>query len=111
MLKTPINGCKGDFGALECASAPAREVLRAAVVRRLPSMSAMTIFYQECPVCGRNLRVPAKYFGRQMTCTHCKGEFLAGKDQLPDAPASSADTPSTSVLAPGVFSHPQLGEV
>ena len=51
-------------------------------------MSAMTIFYQECPICGRNLRIPAKYFGRQMTCTHCKGEFRAGKDQIPEAPAS-----------------------
>jgi hypothetical protein len=72
-------------------------------------MSAMTIFYQQCPVCGRNLRIPAKYFGRQMTCTHCKGEFRAGKDELPEAPAE-ARVPAAGLLPPAVFSQPQLGE-
>jgi hypothetical protein len=74
-------------------------------------MAAMTIFYQECPVCGRNLRIPAKYFGRQMTCTHCKGEFKAGKDQLPEAPPSSETQLSAGLLPPAVFSQAQLGEV
>ena len=74
-------------------------------------MSAMTIFYQECPVCGRNLRIPAKYFGRQMTCTHCKGEFQAGKGQLPEAPANSDSHGSGGLIAPAVFSQAQLGEV
>jgi hypothetical protein len=73
-------------------------------------MSAMTIFYQECPVCGRNLRIPAKYFGRQMTCTHCQGKFKAGKDELPQAPASDAPV-SQGLLPRAVFSQPQLGEV
>jgi hypothetical protein len=45
-------------------------------------MSALTVFYQECPICGRSLRVPVKYFGRQMSCSHCEGTFLAGKDQV-----------------------------
>jgi hypothetical protein len=49
-------------------------------------MTAMTFFYQGCPVCGRNLRVPVRYFGRPMCCTHCHGEFVAGKDQLGEAP-------------------------
>ena len=74
-------------------------------------MSAMTIFYQQCPICGRNLRIPAKYFGRQMTCTHCEGEFRAGKDQLPEAPTPSESELSAGMLAPDVFSQPQLGEV
>jgi hypothetical protein len=74
-------------------------------------MSAMTVFYQQCPVCGRSLRISAKYFGRQMTCTHCHGEFRAGKEELPpparsldaDAPAGIVDTRS--------FALTQLGEV
>ena len=74
-------------------------------------MSAMTIFYQECPVCGRNLRIPVKYFGRQMACTHCKGEFKAGKDQLPLRPAMPEAAVSPQLSLPGVFSQPQLGEV
>jgi len=74
-------------------------------------MSAMTVFYQQCPVCGRNLRVPAKYFGRQMTCSHCKREFKAGKDELPEAPTQANPDLSSGLLAPGVFGSPQLGEV
>jgi hypothetical protein len=60
-------------------------------------MSAMTVFYQECPICGRSLRVPVKYFGRQMACSHCEGIFQAGKDQIardeetPVAPCSAAE--------------------
>jgi hypothetical protein len=74
-------------------------------------MSAMTTFYQECPVCGRKLRVPAKYFGRMMTCSHCQGEFRAGKEEIPEAPRSSSPEVPQGMLAPGVFSHPHLGEV
>jgi hypothetical protein len=39
-----------------------------------------TIFYQECPTCGRSLRIPVKYFGLAMACTHCGGEFVASQD-------------------------------
>jgi hypothetical protein len=91
-------------------------------------MSAMTIFYQECPVCGRSLRIPAKYFGRLMSCTHCEGEFRAGTETVPAkklsaetvpaetvpvcAPSADADlTASMSELCPTVLSQPQLGEV
>ena len=79
-------------------------------------MSAMTIFYQECPICGRNLRIPAKYFGRLMSCTHCEGEFRAGNEQLPqelteETPARRIDVASVShPVRPDAFS-PQLGEV
>ncbi|HEY2895018.1 MAG TPA: hypothetical protein VGJ16_12415 [Pirellulales bacterium] len=44
-------------------------------------MPALTFFYQECPICGRSLRVSVNHFGRQMCCTHCQGEFQAGKFQ------------------------------
>jgi len=45
-------------------------------------MSAMTSFYQNCPVCGRSLRIAVKYFGRPMSCAHCRGEFLAGREEM-----------------------------
>jgi len=41
-------------------------------------MSRATFFYQECPTCGRSLRVAVRHFGREMSCSHCHGEFLAG---------------------------------
>ena len=73
-------------------------------------MSAMTIFYQNCPVCGRSLRISVKHFGRQMSCTHCQGEFRAGKDEL-------APKDSVAIAADHAFSLPaptgtsQLGEI
>jgi hypothetical protein len=73
-------------------------------------MAASTVFYQSCPVCGRALRIPAKYFGRQMSCTHCQGEFRAGNDELrPPAPAEP--TFSDPVMSPLAAIQPQLGEV
>ena len=73
-------------------------------------MATSTVFYQSCPVCGRTLRIPAKYFGRQMSCTHCEGEFRAGNDELPPA-----ETPKTAfsepVILPLVAIQSQLGEV
>jgi hypothetical protein len=46
-------------------------------------MSAVTtVFYQECPTCGRTLRVAVKYFGRSMSCGHCGGEFVADPGSL-----------------------------
>ena len=74
-------------------------------------MSALTVFYQECPICGRALRIPAKHFGRLMTCSHCEGEFRAGEKETPESssPPNAAIRPN--VLAHGVFSHPQMGEV
>jgi hypothetical protein len=73
-------------------------------------MSAMTIFYQNCPVCGRNLRISVKHFGRQMSCTHCQGEFRAGKDELaPQKPAAIAVESAYSL--PTTRGTTQLGEV
>ena len=76
-------------------------------------MSATTVFYQECPVCGRNLRIAVKYFGRPMSCAHCAGEFIAG-DNLERSPACEKEEASPSVsglMAPAAFGQPQLGEV
>lgn len=34
-------------------------------------------FIQECPTCGRNLRIRVEYLGRQVLCKDCRGEFVA----------------------------------
>ncbi len=72
-------------------------------------MSATTVFYQACPVCGRSLRIPAKFFGRKMSCTHCEGTFRAGKDELPPK-APEARVFAEPIVAPLAFSPVQLGE-
>ena len=73
-------------------------------------MSAITVFYQACPVCGRSLRIPTKFFGREMSCTHCEGQFRAGKDEIPPKPV---ETPvfTEPVISPLAFVQSQLGEV
>jgi hypothetical protein len=77
-------------------------------------MAAVTVFYQSCPVCGRTLRIPAKYFGRQMSCTHCEGEFRAGNDELKPQALKSQPTTEQSFADPVMslpLIQPQLGEV
>jgi len=40
-------------------------------------MSSTPVFYQECPTCGRHLRIRVEHLGRQMTCVHCNSSFVA----------------------------------
>jgi hypothetical protein len=55
-------------------------------------MAARAVFYQECPVCGRSLRIAVQLFGRKVECVHCGGEFVAiesaGNQRESAAPAS-----------------------
>ena len=34
-------------------------------------------FFQDCPVCGRQVRIKAEYLGRRVSCLHCEGDFVA----------------------------------
>lgn len=45
-------------------------------------------FVQECPVCGRPLRVRVVYLGRRVTCQHCLGRFKASDPALRRGPAT-----------------------
>ena len=40
-----------------------------------------TFFYQECPTCGRALRVRINYLGKTVVCEHCQGSFTAQDPQ------------------------------
>ncbi|MDX1944298.1 MAG: hypothetical protein SFU86_02745 [Pirellulaceae bacterium] len=48
-------------------------------------MSPRAVFYQECPVCGRSLRLPVQYFGKAVACPHCGGEFRAASEKPREA--------------------------
>jgi hypothetical protein len=77
-------------------------------------MSAMTFFYQECPVCGRSLRVAVKYFGKPMSCSHCGGEFHAGDflgHASHDSESRRIDPEQNPVILHAHFGAPELGEV
>jgi len=47
-------------------------------------------FDQECPICGRNLRVRVQYQGRRVVCQHCRGEFEACDPQNAEYPPSDS---------------------
>jgi hypothetical protein len=34
-------------------------------------------YIQECPTCGRNLRIRVAYLGNRVVCQHCHGRFVA----------------------------------
>ena len=40
-------------------------------------MADSAFFVQECPTCGRNLRVRVEYLGRRLVCQHCRGALTA----------------------------------
>lgn len=40
-------------------------------------MSHTTYFVQECPTCGRRLRIRVDYLGKRVACQHCQGAFVA----------------------------------
>ena len=51
-------------------------------------MSQATFFVQRCPTCGRQLQVRIEYLGRELSCEHCAGKFVAAvEDSDPDSSA------------------------
>ena len=40
-------------------------------------MSGSTYFAQECPTCGRGLRIRIQYLGKEVACQHCRSQFVA----------------------------------
>lgn len=64
-------------------------------------MMMRNFFYQECPVCGRHLRIRVEHLGRELACTHCQGLFIARDPELPAAPAPEPAQPD-SLSFPGL---------
>ncbi len=47
-------------------------------------MAEIAYFSQECPTCGRSLRVRVEYLGRFVVCQHCRGRLMASDAPLPE---------------------------
>lgn len=63
-------------------------------------MSGAAYFNQECPVCGRGLRVRVAYLGKQVSCQHCGGRFEAcDPESVQYAPTASGSSANLSGLA------------
>ncbi len=51
-----------------------------------------TRFIQECPTCGRSLRIQVKYLGRRLTCQHCLGKLTAADPSAPHGVSTGNDS-------------------
>lgn len=40
-------------------------------------MASATYYIQPCPICGRRLQIRVEYLGKQVSCRHCGGQFVA----------------------------------
>ncbi|ADB17245.1 hypothetical protein Psta_2576 [Pirellula staleyi DSM 6068] len=58
-------------------------------------MHLATFFYQECPTCGRHLRIRVQYLGRNVTCPHCGGTTTAADSSTQQQAAAK---PSLTLL-------------
>jgi DNA-directed RNA polymerase subunit RPC12/RpoP len=54
-------------------------------------MSQRLVFIQECPTCGRRLRIRVEYLGRKLACSHCRGKLIARDPAGPEGAVSGSE--------------------
>jgi len=52
-----------------------RHCEREGVMRLGPKVA--TYFWQQCPACGRTLRIRVEHLGDEIVCRHCRRRFTA----------------------------------
>jgi hypothetical protein len=55
-------------------------------------------YHQNCPVCGRNLRIRVRLLGRLVYCQHCGGGFTATDAR--EEPSAACEGPSAACEGP-----------
>ncbi len=68
-------------------------------------MFMKTCFRQDCPVCGRPLRIAVELLGRDAICEHCQGNFVATD------PTTSANRDVISLVQPLLIVQPNRGQL
>lgn len=46
-------------------------------------MPRIAHYFQDCPICGRTLRIRVEYLGRKLVCQSCRGHFVAAEPSQP----------------------------
>lgn|GEM_PF-641459 len=55
-------------------------------------------YHQNCPVCGRNLRIRVRLLGRRVYCQHCCGGFVASDAAAGSGISSVAERPQSAIV-------------
>jgi hypothetical protein len=55
-------------------------------------------YHQNCPVCGRNLRIGVRLLGRRVYCQHCGGGFIASDAATGTGVPTVADRPQSAIV-------------
>jgi hypothetical protein len=55
-------------------------------------------YHQNCPVCGRNLRIRVRLLGRRVYCQHCGGGFVASDAATSGGTLPVADRPQSAIV-------------
>jgi len=55
-------------------------------------------YHQNCPVCGRNLRIRVRLLGRRVYCQHCCGGFIASDATNGTESSPVADRPQSAKI-------------
>jgi hypothetical protein len=55
-------------------------------------------YHQNCPVCGRNLRIRVMLLGRRVYCQHCGGGFIASDACVGISASRVANRPQSAIV-------------
>ena len=55
-------------------------------------------YHQNCPVCGRNLRIRVMLLGRRVYCQHCGGGFIATDACVGASPPRVPNRPQSAIV-------------
>jgi hypothetical protein len=55
-------------------------------------------YHQNCPVCGRNLRIRVRLLGRRVYCQHCGGGFVASDAAIGTGISPVAERPQSAIV-------------
>lgn len=55
-------------------------------------------YHQNCPVCGRNLRIRVMLLGRRVYCQHCGGGFIASDARVGDLTPRVPNRPQSAIV-------------